>query len=142
MKKTTIKILLCFVIMTAACTSTGTSTEYEYIATLHNSRLSLDWGGAYSGIIPSASGSGIHVRIILNYDYTFELQYNYIDRNGISLIINGTFIWNDAGSVITLDTDVIPPHYQVGEHFLRQLDMQGRAITGVLAENYILRKEF
>jgi uncharacterized lipoprotein NlpE involved in copper resistance len=129
--------LLACVLLLAACAS----TRNESIATLHNSRNSLDWDGVYSGIIPSASGSGIQVRIVLNLNYTFELRYFYIDRSESDMIINGTFNWNDAGSIITLNTDRAPPHYQVGENFLRQLDLQGRVISGSLAENYILRKE-
>ena len=135
MKISGICLLLLILLMTA-CATTNSATN----ATPHNSRDSLDWDGVYFGVIPSASGSGIQVLIVLNRDYSFSLQYHYIDRDGSDLVVTGTFRWNEAGSIITLDTNIVPPYYQVGENFLRQLDVRGRVITGNLAENYILQK--
>ena len=111
----------------------------------HNSRNSLTWWGVYEGIIPSASGSGIKVRITLNRDYTFALSYEYLGRDNGVFSADGTFRWDDAGRNIKLEglgdsPFRYPPHYRVGEMFLRQLDMDGNPIVGELAENYILRK--
>ena len=115
------------------------------IETYHNSRNSLTWWGVYEGIIPSASGSGINVRITLNRDYTFELSYEYIGRDDSVSTASGTFRWDDAGRTITLQGRDgfpfhYPAHYQVGEMFLRQLDMDGNPIEGQLAKHYILQK--
>jgi uncharacterized lipoprotein NlpE involved in copper resistance len=103
-------------------------------------RSNQEWSGTYSGTIPSASGSGIQVRMILNPNNTFELHYTYIDRSDNDFVVRGSFTWNSAGNTITLNTDRVPPHYQVGQNYLRQLDLQGRPITGNLSENYVLRK--
>jgi len=130
-------IVLIFISLSSA---TCFRDAFRATCALDNSRSKLDWDGVYTGIIPSASGSGIQVRIVLNKDNSFVMQYYYIDRDGADFTQSGTFSWNEDGSVITLDTESIPPYYQVGENFLRQLDLQGNIITGNLAENYVLGK--
>ncbi|MCL2193335.1 MAG: copper resistance protein NlpE [Treponema sp.] len=112
------------------------------IETYHNSRNSLTWWGVYEGTIPSASGSGINVRITLNRDYTFEISYEYLGRDNGLFAANGTFRWDDAGRTITLENRAdspfrYSPRYQVGEMFLRQLDIHGNPIEG---DHYVLQK--
>ena len=112
------------------------------IETYHNSRNSLTWWGVYEGTIPSASGGGINVRITLNRDYTFEISYEYLGRDNGPFTAIGTFRWDDAGRIVTLEGRDgspfrYPPHYQVGEMFLRQLDVYGNPIEG---ERYVLQK--
>jgi len=123
-------------------------------ASYHNSRNSLDWGGVYQGIIPSASGMGIAVQLILHYDETYLLTYEYlIDSAEIPEIGNfgwgkenpetyesGSFEWDEDGSIIRLDITNMPPYFHVGEGRLTQLDMSGEFITGNLSDSYILTK--
>ncbi|GHT94700.1 hypothetical protein FACS1894141_1880 [Spirochaetia bacterium] len=118
-----------------ACVSTG-----KAIDAAHNSRNSVNWDGVYRGVIPAADGAGINVEITLGNDGTYSISYQYIDRGEEVFTENGTFRWNDAGSAITLDVKDMPPHYQVGENTLIQLDMAGKKITGALADNYVLQK--
>jgi uncharacterized lipoprotein NlpE involved in copper resistance len=106
-----------------------------------NSRISLDWEGVYTGTIPAASGPGINVRLKINKDESFELNYEYLDKPENSFAWTGSFKWDDAGSIITLDIKDAPPHYKVTEGKLIQLDMEGKQITGNLADNYVLKKE-
>jgi len=106
-----------------------------------NSQNSLDWAGVYTGVIPAASGPGINVTITLRFDLSYEVLYEYIGRPDGDFSFTGTFKWDDAGRVITLDAANIPPHYQVGEGRLFQLDMEGNRITGELADKYILAKQ-
>ena len=108
----------------------------------HNSRNSIDWAGVYSGVIPSASGSGINVEIVLNNNGTYNISYQYIDHPEDIFSESGNFNWNSAGSAIKLDVKDLPPHYQVGENMLIQLDMAGKKITGAFADNYILTKVY
>jgi len=108
---------------------------------MHNSKISVDWSGVYTGTIPSASGSGINVQLKLNQDETFELKYEYIDKPENPFAWKGSFKWDDNGNNIKLDISDAPPHYKVGENKLFQLDMEGKKITGNLADNYVLRKE-
>ena len=118
------------------------------IDTNHDSENSLDsetnpdWAGVYKGEIPSASGSGINVTITLRNDLTYEVLYQYIGRPDGDSTQTGAFKWDkDAGVIILEDASAsIPPYYQVGENKLTQLDMEGKPITGMLADNYVLRK--
>jgi uncharacterized lipoprotein NlpE involved in copper resistance len=107
----------------------------------HNARNSLDWTGVYTGTIPSASGPGIDVRLKLNKDQSFELNYRYLDRPGSPFNWTGSFKWDDTGSIITLDITDAPPLYKVAENMLIQLDMNGKQISGNMADNYVLKKE-
>ena len=118
-----------------ACVSTGGAIDAA-----HNSRNSVNWAGLYRGVIPAADGPGINVEITLGNDGTYSISYQYIDRGEEVFTAAGAFQWNDAGSAIILDVKDMPPHYQVGENILIQLDMNGKKITGALADNYVLKK--
>jgi copper homeostasis protein (lipoprotein) len=107
----------------------------------HISKNSLDWAGVYTGTIPAASASGINVRLQLNKDNTYELTYDYIDRPGNSFTNTGSFKWNDTGDIINLGIAETPSYYQTAKNKLIQLDMEGKLITGKLADNYVLTKE-
>jgi uncharacterized lipoprotein NlpE involved in copper resistance len=119
----------------------GSCLSNKMIDKDHNARNSLDWDGVYTGTIPSASGPGIDVRLRLNNDQSFELNYKYLDRTGSPVNWTGSFKWDDTGSIITLDVIDAPPHYRVAQNKLTQLDMKGKRISGKLADNYVLNKE-
>lgn len=105
------------------------------------SRLALDWAGTYSGTVPCASCPGIETVVTLHDDGTYLRSLHYIGESPIPEVETGTFSWNDAGSSITLDSDAGASHqYQVGEHRLFHLDMQGQRIEGDLADHYILHQ--
>ena len=126
-------VLLAFALTMSSCASSASVTA-------HNSRDSLDWAGTYAGLIPSASGMGIEVRLTLISDGAYVLNYHYVGRDNPDFSSTGIFTWDRAGNVITLDSNTGPLQYQVGENMLRQLDMEGKVITGNLADMYILRK--
>lgn len=105
------------------------------------SRLALDWAGTYSGTVPCASCPGIDTVVTLYDDGTYRRTLHYIDKSPGPEVETGTFAWNDAGSRVILDADVSAPHqYQVGEHRLFQLDLQGQRIEGELASHYVLHQ--
>jgi uncharacterized lipoprotein NlpE involved in copper resistance len=106
----------------------------------HNSEVSLDWAGVYTGTIPAAGGEGINVRVKINKDNTYELTYEYIGKPANSFTNTGSFKWNDTGDIIDLGIADTPSYYKVAENKLIQLDMEGKPITGKLADNYILKK--
>ena len=141
LKKTSLYCALILSLFTAgiiACASTQpVKAQPEEI---RNAKTSLDWEGQYEGEIPSASGSGIHVTLTLHSDHTFLMVYDYIGREDSISNAEGTFTWDEAGNVVILEHESLPPYYQVGEGYLRQLDLEGNAITGNLAEMYVLRK--
>jgi uncharacterized lipoprotein NlpE involved in copper resistance len=111
--------------------------------TSSNSGKSSDWAGVYTGVIPAASAEGINVKITLNTDETYKVEYQYIGKGNDIFTSTGTFKWNPKGDTIILDKereDDFTKYYKLGENALIQLDMEGKLITGEFADKYILRK--
>jgi heat shock protein HslJ len=109
----------------------------------HNSQTALDWQGTYKGIMPCADCEGIETELILTKDLTFVIQTKYLGKGEAKVFEEkGNFIWDKTGgSISLLGLKGRPSQYKVGENKLIQLDMQGNAITGQLAEKYVLIKE-
>ena len=101
----------------------------------------LDWVGTYTGTIPAASAEGINVRLRLSNDQTYTIRYEYVGRPEGNFESTGSFKWDKTRSIITLDSNDLPPYYKVGENTLTQLDMNGKVITGNFADMYILTKQ-
>ncbi len=113
-------------------------TSNQAIDQAHNSRNSVDWSGTYQGTLPCADCPGIHYKISLHEDGTYQLSTQYLEKSDSVYTESGQFTWNDAGSQITLEER--GEKFQVGENRLFHLDMEGNRITGDLAEHYILEK--
>lgn len=107
-----------------------------------NSQNSLDWQGTYKGVTPCADCEGIETEITLKNDQTYVVKTTYLGKgDGKIFEEKGSFYWDKSGSDITLKTtNVGPSQYKVGENQLIQLDMEGKIITGALAEKYVLKK--
>ncbi len=99
-----------------------------------------DISGTYTGTLPTASGSGMEVTIVLGKD-TFKKSYFYVEEKGKPYESSGKFVWNPTNTIITLQGEEAPNQYFVGSGQLIQLDTEGNRITGNLADNYILRKK-
>ena len=113
----------------------------NYAVTGDNSRNALDWPGVYKGTIPCADCPGIETQIILKSDGTFSRSVKYLDRDENPRYDEGTFVWNEAGSNVTLQSqDGATQQYKVGENILFHLDNEGNMITGDLADQYRLMK--
>ena len=54
----------------------------------------------------------------------------------------GSFQWDDTGSIITIDIIDAPTHYLVVQDKLIRLDENGKPMSGKLAGNYVLKKEY
>ena len=107
----------------------------------HNSANSLDIEGTYKGNLPCADCEGIETEITLNKDLTFVKRSHYLGKDNMVFEEKGSFSWNSSGNIITLSgIKNAPNQYFVGENMIQQLDMEGRKITGDLAEKYILTK--
>lgn len=144
MKNKILIILLALFIVTIACKTDNKSNQTKEI-TPDNSRTSIDWRGVYRGVLPCTDCEGIETEITLNADLTYQIASTYLGKNEETLKEKGTFIWNEAGSKITLenaDSKAANDQYFVGENFLFKLDENGNRIEGELKEKYQLKKVF
>jgi uncharacterized lipoprotein NlpE involved in copper resistance len=138
--------VVCLLFQLSACKSKSkkqTESNVEVQSIVDDSGTGTDWKGTYAGVLPCAGCSGIETQIILNDDNTYQISWKYRDRDDQEFTNSGTIRWDDQGGVITLENlnkDQYPTQYRVGENHLRQLDMEGNAITGDLSEMYILAK--
>jgi uncharacterized lipoprotein NlpE involved in copper resistance len=107
-----------------------------------NSQNSLDWTGTYKGVTPCADCEGIETEIILNNDLTYTLKSKYLGKgDGKVYQETGSFVWDKTGGIISLEgAKGSPSQYKVGENKLIQLDMEGKVISGDLAEMFVLKK--
>jgi len=124
-----------------ACRTTKEAEWYvPEVVDMHNTKISVSWDGAYTGIIPSSSGTGVDVLIMLNRDDTYMLRYMYFDRPEKIYTSKGSFKWDKSGEMIILPVKNLPHYYKVAQNKLIQLDMNGKYITDDRAEGYVLRK--
>ncbi|MDH8701268.1 copper homeostasis protein (lipoprotein) [Dysgonomonadaceae bacterium PH5-43] len=115
----------------------------ETIATADTSQNSLDWKGTYVGVMPCADCEGINISITLNEDNSYKMERVYLTAERETFSTEGTFAWDEQGSVITLETteaETYPSVIKVAENKLVLLDKEGKEVAGELAENYILTK--
>jgi uncharacterized lipoprotein NlpE involved in copper resistance len=118
----------------------------------------LDYHGTYSGILPCADCEGIETELILGNNDIYVRKYSYIggkcSRIGHQMGLQtkfdnsspfeetGEYLWDSINSTITLVGVIDSPNmyfFDAGE--LKQLDMDGREITGKYANKYILKKK-
>jgi uncharacterized lipoprotein NlpE involved in copper resistance/heat shock protein HslJ len=95
---------------------------------MHHSRNSLDWAGAYEGVLPCASCPGIETRLTLNRDGSYELLTRYIDRQPAPAITRGQFSWQANGNAVTLDAQGGGQRFAVGEGRLTSLNLDGSPV--------------
>jgi uncharacterized lipoprotein NlpE involved in copper resistance len=102
------------------------------------------WAGVYTGVIPSAGGEGIDVKVTLNANETYKVESRYIGKSDEVFTNAGKFDWNAEKNIVILPSereDLPPTYYKLGEKALIHLDIEGNIITGQLAHDYILKKQ-
>lgn len=141
---TTIKILRSIILALALLTLTscfnGNNNNERQIVDIHTSENSLDWYGVYKGIIPSADGDGIEVKITLKKDSTYVRVLKYLGKEDNLFFDEGNFEWDNTGSKITLLGENDKQIYLVGEDALFHLDQKGNKIVGDLEPMYRIHK--
>jgi heat shock protein HslJ len=127
-----------------SCNTQKNTGAKQTADTTHNSQNSLDWAGTYRDTLPCADCEGILTEIILKSDLTYEMGTRYLGKSNEIFRSKGKFAWEKNGNTIVLG-DVDPTKesnkYAVGENKLFKLDMDGKKITGELAEKYVLNKQ-
>lgn len=132
------KIIIAGLTVLIACQSAPPEQSTEPTAPDgHTSQMALDWAGEYRGILPCADCEGIKTSLRLLADGSYVLGSLYLGKSDKAFYESGHFSWDAAGRAITLEGDA-SQQFQVGEGFLRKLDINGQPITGALAEKYAL----
>jgi copper homeostasis protein (lipoprotein) len=109
----------------------------------HTAKNSLDWMGEYEGVLPCADCEGIVTTITLAEDGTFISKEEYKKEPNLVVEHKGTFTWDDAGFVVTLEGEgkEYKRSFKVVENAIVHLDNEGNEITGDLAQHYRLIKQ-
>lgn len=118
----------------------STPSQEQAFKDEHNAKNSLDYAGTYRGTLPTASGEGMEVTLILT-DSTYSKSVSYVGKMGAAIVNQGKYVWAEDGTVVTLEGVDAPNQYFVGENVLFQLDTEGKKIEGELAELYQLKKD-
>lgn len=145
MKKTT--FLLLAVVMFSCNNKPKPETDIDLasltdtleVADTHNAQNSLDVKGAYKGTLPTASGEGMEITIVLE-DSTYTKDVTYVGKNNKPYSSKGKYAWDKTGRIVTLSGEDKPNQYFVEENALRQLDIDGNRIVGEMGDDYVLRK--
>jgi heat shock protein HslJ len=124
------KIVIAATIIGIACSCAGVASK---------TKKTLDFEGSYTGNLPTASGTGMMVTITLEKG-AYVKKIEYAGRDGI-FENQGRYSLNKKRDIITLFgiTDS-PNKYLLAENRLIQLDMEGKRITGELADQYVLQR--
>lgn len=111
----------------------------------HNSRNSLDWEGAYSGVLPCEECVGIDTFLRIDRDHNYTVTQRYVDKDdklSEEIISEGTFFWNEEGSSITLENiNGEISTFRVNELFLTPLDKNGMELKPEPGNNFKLLKQ-
>lgn len=124
--------------MLVGCADKGKAngSETAGMKPVENVKVS-DFAGVYKGTIPAADCPGINVSLSIGRDGKFERTEEYIGKD--TFLIEG--IYTIGGNVITTvsNTVVDTVHYRVENGALRMLDSDRKEVTGILADDYLLK---
>lgn len=113
---------------------------YNTTDTTYTSNTATDFFGTYKGVFPCADCPGIEHTLVLEEGDKFTLDLKYQEKgNGKVNTQNGTFTLED--DILSLPTADGTLKFKIKGHEILQLDMNGKEITGPLADNYILKKQ-
>ncbi|HQY44989.1 MAG TPA: copper resistance protein NlpE [Paracoccaceae bacterium] len=127
--------------LAALITLGGCQSQTASVASGDTAQTALDWAGSYSGTLPCADCEGIKTSLNLAQGDTYVLKEEYLGKGGKPFTTKGTFTWDGAGQMITLDAAADGRRFKVGEGRIWQLDLDGGVITGAMADLYILTKQ-
>lgn len=107
-----------------------------------NALASIAYEGRYKGVLPCADCEGIETEITLDREHNFVKKTRYLGKDDDNVHEKtGSFTWNEAGNVITLEGVKPPNQYFVTLNMLTYLDIDGHRITGEMAHKYNLKKQ-
>ncbi len=96
---------------------------------------------AYAGLLPCADCAGIATTLTLKPDKTFALEQRYLGKTGGVFTSKGRYVRaNGEVELGFADTRTPrPSRYRIEGESLRMLDLEGKAVTGDLADFYLLQ---
>ncbi len=125
-----------------SCNANKTSTSSTQQTVPADTNTIKSWQGSYSGVVPCANCEGIETELTLSGDMSYLLTTRYLGRNPSKTdTAKGKFSLQEN----KLKLDGIKGNersslYKVEANQVRQLDMEGKEITGELAKRYVLSK--
>lgn len=105
-----------------------------------SSEHSQDWYGTYEAVIPCADCPGIKTTLTLNENRSFKLEEEFLEREARNED-QGTYKWNAAGKMISLNGNTSKYNYKVGNNTLIQLDNDGQPMQGPNKNAYVFKKK-
>lgn len=120
----------------ADTTQEGDLTDAEGIPEAQHS-----FYGIYQGILPCSNCTGIQTIIHLKEDSTYTKRFIYLGRGTDEVQVeDGTFSWNQEGTILTLSSPSTSVQYIAGTDKLTQLNEAGQPYQGSDAGQYILNR--
>lgn len=105
------------------------------------SRTSVDWMGAYTGVIPCADCEGIRTDIILSEEGFYRWKQEYLGKSSQIFDVHGTFTWDETGGNVLLKGVFGEDKWlRVGENKVDILDKNKHLIISHTG-NYTLQKK-
>lgn len=99
------------------------------------------WVGEYHGTLPCADCAGMKTRIVLFENNLFTKTETAVDNADNKFSESGEIVWGENKATVTLVASGGESHqYKVSDNALIMLDANGQAVTGELADDYVLTK--
>lgn len=136
------KLIYAILAVSTLTLSIGCSSRKESKEQTPQTELTREksYEGVYKGTLPCADCSGIETEITLSND-TYTLKTTYLGKEGNSFEKKGSITFDPSGNILIFAEQDMPNSYKVEGETLIALDMEGKPITGELAEMYVLRKQ-
>lgn len=100
------------------------------------------WPGIYNGFTPCEDCNGVKTTLAFNQNNTYMLMTQFIGRSNREFVEKGKFERRDDQIlVLTPKKGSATHYYQIDGNNLIQLDDNGNAHTGKLADKYVLRRQ-
>jgi len=125
--KFSVILLALATVVSAAAQQSGAGAPAAQPSDTHNSRNSLDWAGAYEGVLTCAECPGTKTRLTLNPDGSYRLVTQAQGSQQAQKSVSGVFTWQPSGNAITLDERGGRQQFAVGEGRLTLLRPEGGA---------------
>lgn len=108
--------------------------------TVKEPEMAREAAGVYAGEVPCASCAGIEYRINLRPDFTYEARMVYKgepeEQNTVEL--SGSYGFTEDGILVLEKEEPGMNYFRVEPARLRMLNLEGKEITGELADKYVL----